>query len=38
MFQTWEGVLWALMNQGLLGMLMTILAREQLKGMYPKNI
>ena len=38
MFQAWESILWALMSQERLGMLMTIMAREQLKGMHLKNI
>ena len=38
MFQAWESVLWALMCQERLGMLMTLMAGGQLKGMYSKNI
>ena len=38
MFQIWEGALWALMCQERLDMLMTIMAGEQLKGMYLKNV
>ena len=36
MFQIWEKVLWALMCQKRLGMLKTIMAEAQLKGIYLK--
>ena len=38
MSQAWENAFWALMCQERLGMLMAIMAGEQLKGMYLKNI